>query len=94
MTFRGYESPAEITRKRHAAKRVEVTVIVRYCKGKSLGIWQGEYEPIKFRDGTSGQRELWHWLPVSQVERQTDVITGKEETISLPEWLATAKGFV
>ncbi len=41
---------------------------------------------------SDGTRE--EWLPKSQIKTDPDCMVGKSTTITMPEWLAKAKGFI
>ena len=58
--------------------------------GSSIAFFQGEFE----EDGRGGQREVWVWLPKSQIEIDGEEKHGKTVEVSLPEWLATEKGLI
>lgn len=59
---------------------VDITCEVRKETDKGLAIWDGEED----KDG----KEVWTWLPKSEVEVNDD------GTITLPEWLAKNKGLI
>lgn len=86
-----------ITADRHKGRSIEVTGIVRMIKGKGLAIFAGELaDSVDERTGQISQREVWVWLPLAKVARDCDpeTITGKAETLTIPEWLAQMKGLV
>lgn len=59
---------------------VDVDGEFRMQKGDGIAIYTGV-------DDDNG-REVWVWLPVSQVENNRD------GTFTMPEWLAVEKGLV
>lgn len=65
---------------------VDVTLTRRAEKGKSIAFWQGD------RDDSG--REIWVWLPISQIEIDGPDHRGATVTVSMPEWLAMQKGLI
>ena len=58
--------------------------------GSSIGFFQGEVE----EDGRGGQREIWIWLPKSQIEIDGEQKHGKTVEVAMPEWLAMDKWLI
>lgn len=65
---------------------VDVTLTRRAEREKAIAFWQGD------RDDTG--REVWVWLPISQIEIDGPDHRGATVTVSLPEWLAKDKELI
>lgn len=61
-------------------KIIDVALDARMVKGKAQAFSQGEID--------ENDREIWIWLPLSQIEINDD------GTVSMPEWLAHDKGLI
>ncbi|TXH43280.1 MAG: hypothetical protein E6Q97_34270 [Desulfurellales bacterium] len=59
---------------------IEITAEFRMTKGGGTAIFQGELD--------ENDKEVWVWLPTSQIENNND------GTFTLPEWLAKDKGLI
>lgn len=64
---------------------IDVTLEPKFVKGKAQAFTQGEV------DDTG--REVWIWLPLSQIEVGEKDAGGTCE-VSMPEWLAKDKGLI
>lgn len=59
---------------------IDVSLEPRLIKGKAQAFFQGDFED-------DGEKEIWIWLPLSQIEVSEKDASGCVE-VSLPEWLA------
>lgn len=64
---------------------VDVTLEARMVKGKAQAFFQGELD--------ENDREVWIFLPTSQIEINEIKDTPLVE-VSMPEWLAKDKGLI
>lgn len=64
---------------------VDVTLEKRMIKGKAQAFYTGELD--------ENNREVWVWLPLSQIEI-AEINGNSIVEVSLPEWLAKDKGLI
>lgn len=85
----------------YRSSKIEVTAIIREVREASLKITDGTM--VDFPDKRTGEiqkREVWHFLPKSQVEieghemEDAGELVGKTVTLLVPEWLCEEKGLV
>ena len=69
---------------------IEVSLEPRMIKGKAQAFFQGDYEESP---GTPDNKEVWIWLPLSQIEIGEKDGRGCCE-VTMPEWLAKDKGLI
>jgi len=67
---------------------VDVELEPRIVKEKAQAFFAGKYEESKGK-----KREVWIWLPLSQIEVGEKNDRGCA-TVTMPEWLAIDKGLV
>ena len=60
---------------------VDIAAVKRIEKGGGTAHFQGELDP-------QNGREIWIWVPTSQIQDNGD------GTFTLPEWLAKDKGLI
>lgn len=60
---------------------IDIAAEKRMEKGGGIALFQGELDP-------KNNREIWIWVPASQVEDNGD------GTWAMPEWLAKDKGLI
>ncbi len=68
---------------------IDIDLEPRMVKGKAQAFWQGEYN----EDDKGNKKEVWIWLPLSQIEIETSTC-GRNSLVSMPEWLAMDKGLI
>lgn len=56
---------------------------------QAVAFWQGEYE----EDSAGNQKEVWIWLPRSQIEFEPADV-GETVEVTMPEWLAMEKELI
>lgn len=69
---------------------IDVSLEPRMTKGKAQAFFQGDYEE---GNGVADNKEVWIWLPLSQIEVGEKGANGTCE-VSVPEWLAKDKGLI
>jgi hypothetical protein len=77
-------------------RNVELSVIVRQVREKSIALADGETEDVTNPvTGEITQRERWIWCPKSQVQRPAPAAKpGDVESVIVPEWLAKDRGLI
>jgi len=68
---------------------IDVMLEPRMVKGAAQAFWQGDMR----EDSTGSHREVWIWLPLSQIKVGDKDDNGVCE-VSMPEWLGIDKGLV
>lgn len=74
---------------------IEITCTILEIRDKSIKITDGTTKefPDK-RTGELVEREVWYFLPRSQIESDEELEEGKTMVIQIPEWLGAEKGLV
>ena len=68
-------------------EKIELELEIRLTQGKAQAFFDGELD--------ENGREVWVWLPLSQIEIENNGnAKGKLVTVLMPEWLAIDKGIV
>lgn len=62
---------------------IDIACVIRAEREKSVAVADGTTETHEGRE-----REVWFWLPRSQIEINDD------GTVTMPEWLARDKGLI
>lgn len=86
---------------RAGKEKIEVSATIREVRPSSLKIADGTSEEVQDkRTGELTEREVWKFLPKSQVEIEghdmadAESLVGQTITILVPKWLAEEKGLV
>lgn len=74
---------------------IEITCTILEIRDKSVKITDGTTKEFTNKvTGEVTEREVWIFLPRSQIESEEELEEGKTMVIQIPEWLCTEKGLV